>query len=124
MRKVGFYGGFIAVFIIHAVLIGCATDISDNEISIRKQSLFEETNILPDKGEYADSSPGESKTIARAFENSPPLIPHDITDMLPITTDENMCVQCHMPDAAGPRNAKGPASSMLTGPMILLVCSP
>jgi len=74
--------------------------ISDNEISIRKQSVFEEKGVTPDEGKYSDMAPGTSKRIQRSFENSPPLIPHDITGMLPIAITNNMCMGCHMPTAA------------------------
>lgn len=44
--------------------------------------------------------PGESTRYDRSFENAPPLIPHDISDLIPITKDNNMCVSCHMPEVA------------------------
>ncbi|MEW6602270.1 MAG: nitrate reductase cytochrome c-type subunit, partial [Nitrospirota bacterium] len=43
---------------------------------------------------------GESTKFERSFENSPPLIPHDITGMLPIAQTENLCMGCHMPEEA------------------------
>ena len=74
--------------------------VADTEISIRKQSLFEEKSVTPDMGKYPSDSPGASKKIERSFENSPPLIPHDVSGMLPITINSNQCLGCHMPDAA------------------------
>ena len=43
---------------------------------------------------------GESKRYDRSFENAPPLIPHDLEGLIPITADNNMCVSCHMPEVA------------------------
>ena len=36
----------------------------------------------------------------RAFENAPPMIPHDTEGMLPITIDNNQCTSCHDPMVA------------------------
>ncbi|MBW2289204.1 MAG: nitrate reductase cytochrome c-type subunit [Deltaproteobacteria bacterium] len=47
---------------------------------------------------YPDSEAGESKRIERAFPDAPPQIPHTLVDMLPITLDDNECVECHHPD--------------------------
>ncbi len=100
------------VFIITVVLVfsvsliaGCATSpksesVSDEELGIRKQTLFSEQEVMPFKGVYPDVQPGESERFQRAFENSPPLIPHDLTGMLPIAVTNNMCKGCHMPEVA------------------------
>ncbi len=74
--------------------------MSEEEIGIRKKSLYSEEEVQPAKGVYPETSPGASKRFQRAFENSPPLIPHDLTGMLPIAEKNNMCTGCHMPMAA------------------------
>ena len=43
---------------------------------------------------------GEAQRYERAFENAPPMIPHDLEGLVPITTDNNMCISCHMPEVA------------------------
>ena len=43
---------------------------------------------------------GEAQRYERSFENAPPLIPHDLEGLIPITADNNMCVSCHMPEVA------------------------
>jgi len=73
---------------------------SEEDLGIRKESLYEEEKVKPGHGEYSKTEPGKSKKIERAFENSPPLIPHDLTGMLPIAETNNMCLNCHMPDVA------------------------
>lgn len=78
---------------------------SEEELGIRKQSLYSEEKEKPDHGEYSKTEPGKSKRIERAFENSPPLIPHDLTGMLPIAETNNSCLNCHMPEAALSMNA-------------------
>jgi cytochrome c-type protein NapB len=74
--------------------------MKEEDLGIRKESLYEEEKEKPAHGEYRKAQPGKSKPIGRAFENSPPLIPHDLTGMLPIAETNNMCLSCHMPDRA------------------------
>jgi cytochrome c-type protein NapB len=73
---------------------------SEEEIGIRKEKLTDETREKPDHGEYSKVAPGKSKPLGRAFENSPPLIPHDLTGMLPLSETNNACLGCHMPENA------------------------
>ncbi len=83
---------------------GCASSgrgtLSEDDLGIRKGSLFEEKTVMPDHGEYSKLEAGKSTIIERAFENSPPLIPHDLTGMLPIGETGNLCIGCHMPENA------------------------
>jgi cytochrome c-type protein NapB len=55
---------------------------------------------MPAHGENSAAQPGTSTRLGRAFENSPPLIPHDLTGMLPIAETNNACLGCHMPEHA------------------------
>ncbi len=75
-------------------------DKSEDEFGIRKGSIYEEDKVEPEHGEYSKTEPGKSKRIKRAFENSPPLIPHDLTGMLPLAETNNACLNCHMPEPA------------------------
>ena len=43
---------------------------------------------------------GEAQRYERSFENAPPMIPHELEGLIPITADNNMCVTCHMPEVA------------------------
>ena len=94
---------FCAVLIIGLASVGAAADKkpkSEEEIGIRHETLYDERAVKPAHGEYGHAEPGASKPIGRAFENSPPLIPHDLTGMLPIAQSNNSCLGCHMPAAA------------------------
>ncbi len=62
-------------------------------------------DVVPPKVAYHSAAPGTSKKIARAFQDAPPMIPHDTTGMLPITKDNNQCLACHMPDMASSMGA-------------------
>jgi len=75
-------------------------EITEEDLGIRKGTLYDEKNVTLEHGDYSHASPGSSKKIERTFENSPPMIPHDITGMLPIAVEGNLCMGCHMPDEA------------------------
>jgi len=98
--------GLIVAGISMSIVFTVGVSYADNnekgeeELGIRKESVYEESKVNPSGGEYSKEEPGKSKKIERAFENSPPLIPHDLTGMLPIAETNNMCLGCHMPDAA------------------------
>jgi len=76
---------------------------TEEELGLRTETLYDESAAMPVRGEILSKEPGESTKIERAFENSPPLIPHDITGMLPIERHDtgNICMGCHMPEEAG-----------------------
>jgi nitrate reductase cytochrome c-type subunit (napB) len=86
-----------------ALLSGCNTDSSKNEnldvSGLRTGDVIEENITLEDIN-WTKPMPGESTRYDRSYENAPPLIPHDITDIVPITKDNNMCISCHMPEVA------------------------
>jgi cytochrome c-type protein NapB len=74
--------------------------ISDTQLSYRNQSLEDESTVVPPKVEYTDAAPGTSKRFKRAYQDAPPMIPHSVDGLLPITKDNNQCLGCHMPDVA------------------------
>lgn len=89
---------------------------TEEELGLRKETLYDESSVVPVRGEPLDREAGESVKIERAFENSPPLIPHDITGFLPIVQPDtpNMCMECHMPEQALGSGATSIPKSHLT----------
>lgn len=79
--------------------------ISEKELGLRKTDLYTEKNTVGDKTDYGKDPAGTSKRIERAFENAPPMIPHDVDGMLPITINNNACVGCHEPAVASSMGA-------------------
>lgn len=91
----------VAAVTVSALFItGCATSYSEEEIGFRKSNLYSEDTTMGDATNYSKVAPGESKVIARAFENAPPMISHSVEGMLPITGANNTCVSCHAPEVA------------------------
>jgi cytochrome c-type protein NapB len=97
-------------------LLGCSNNAEEKveiktltaeELSYRKTTLLNEQGVaetIPD-AEYGKDSAGTSQKIERAFDNAPPMIPHDVEGMLPITKDYNACLDCHLPEIAPVMNA-------------------
>ncbi len=88
-------------------IVGCSNNqtMSEESIGLRKTDLYSENTTVADKTEYIKKAAGESQVIERAFENAPPMIPHDVEGMLPITTNNNSCTGCHTPGVAESMNA-------------------
>ena len=82
---------------------------SDGEIGLAEGTLFE--TLTPDLVEINTSDFGERELFPRAYPTSPPRIPHGITDLDPITLDENLCIECHNGD-----DAKATPPSHFVGP--------
>jgi len=74
--------------------------VSEESLGLRKTDIYQEDDTTASKTEYRSASAGTSTKIKRAFQDAPPMIPHDVTDFLPITRTNNACVGCHAPDIA------------------------
>jgi len=76
------------------------TDISEAELGLRKTNLYAEDDTTAVKVQYNTAAPGTSQRIERAFQDAPPMIPHSVEGLLPIKTNSNQCLGCHMPEVA------------------------
>ena len=83
-------------------VVGCSTTqtYSEESLGLRKVDLYSENTVMPDATNYGKDTAGSSKTITRAFQDAPPMIPHDVEGMLPITINNNQCTGCHAPEVA------------------------
>ncbi len=82
------------------LLAANTTTVKEESLGLRKASVYNEDKIAGDKTQYGSDAPGTSKKINRAYENAPPMIPHDVEGFLPITKDNNQCITCHEPAVA------------------------
>ncbi len=73
--------------------------ISEDSLGLRKTSLYDEA-VKPNGTKYSDSYAGSGHKIERAFQDAPPMIPHDVTGLIPIKIGDNQCLNCHLPDVA------------------------
>ena len=62
-------------------------------------------NPAPEPFAFADASPGAGSRLTPAYDGSPPIIPHALDGLVPITTSDNFCVLCH---ASGDTSPEAP----------------
>jgi len=91
-------------------LTGCSQQAnSTNKVSnktvevtgIRKTDLNAGSENLPVVEYHAPAPiPGKVKPFKKSFVTAPPMIPHSVEGMVPITAKNNMCLNCHLPQNA------------------------
>ncbi len=74
--------------------------VTEESLGLRKTDLYSEETTVPAAVQYSEAAPGTSQRIQRAYDNAPPMIPHDVEGLLPITKENNACLGCHMPEVA------------------------
>ncbi len=74
---------------------GSVVKSSEESLGLRKGDLFTEDEVSGVEANYSSATPGTSAKMDRAFTNAPPMVPHEIQDMLPITIKNNQCISCH-----------------------------
>ncbi len=86
--------------------VHAGTAIDDSELGLVKQSVF--VTPTPTPPDYAAPAPGVPVTEPpRYFPGAPPVVPHNLTGLVPITAQQNSCVACHdKPDLIG-KSAEG-----------------
>ncbi|MBK9064405.1 MAG: nitrate reductase cytochrome c-type subunit [Acidobacteria bacterium] len=77
--------------------------VADVSLGLQKSPV---TGVpVPKSFEYVTKDPGDGKVLPRPFASAPPLIPHTVDGLLPITRADNGCLTCHAldkPEPGGP----------------------
>ena len=80
--------------------------VTEKSLGLRETDLYsEEFNTHGHKAGYSTTYAGSGHKIKRAFQDAPPMVPHDTEGMLPITIKDNQCIGCHMPEVASSMGA-------------------
>ncbi len=74
--------------------------IDETQLSYRNVPLTDEKDVAPPPVEFTKAAPGTAQRFQRSYENAPPMIPHSVEGLLPITKDNNACLGCHLPSVA------------------------
>lgn len=86
------------------LLLGAGGGEPDKQTKDGMTVFFRDSNIesvaAQELATYPDDDAGEAKKLERAFPDAPPQVPHTVEDMLPITLDDNECLECHDPENA------------------------
>ena len=96
----------LAITLAASILVAANTkNIDDDSIGLRKVELLSEDKAAPSETKYGTSAPMSGYKIERAYQNAPPMIPHDVEGLLEITPDNNACIGCHEAAVAPSMNA-------------------
>ncbi len=80
--------------------LGNRKTVSEEALGLRKTDLYTEEKASGVKTDYERPSPGASTKFERAYKDAPPMIPHSLEGLLPITKESNQCLGCHLPEVA------------------------
>lgn len=67
--------------------------LDQTSVGIGQDAIFSEA--LPSAFDYPDTKAGKSDLIAKSYHTAPPMVPHTLEEYLPITAEENECMDCH-----------------------------
>ena len=73
--------------------------LDESQLGLRKTTDLLKEDVVPPAVIYKAAEAGNAKTIKRAFQDAPPMIPHSTKGMLPITKNNNQCITCHVDSA-------------------------
>jgi len=80
--------------------LGNRNTVSERALGLRKTDLYGEDKASGVKTDYSRPAPGASTKFERAYRDAPPMIPHSVEGLLPITKMNNQCLGCHLPEVA------------------------
>ncbi|MCR4375014.1 MAG: nitrate reductase cytochrome c-type subunit [Acidobacteria bacterium] len=86
--------------------------VSDRDIGLRRTALTDDQ--APPVYRYPEAAPGESARLPRSWEGAPPLVPHSLGGLIPITREENLCLLCHATGSTDPADPPQVPKSHLT----------
>jgi len=92
---------WILLLCVMAGMTACAVrtaGIPDDQIGLSKVDIFEIPDPDPVHANILD--PGDGTPAARPYDGAPPVISHGIADFLPITREDNLCLDCHQVEDA------------------------
>lgn len=67
--------------------------IKDDDFSVYPGSVFDVPT--PPAVQVNEARPGKNALIDPMFHGAPPQVPHGIDEFLPITGEDNGCIECH-----------------------------
>jgi cytochrome c-type protein NapB len=87
----------LALATLLATIIGCTTFSAPAPMRGADVSA---PDRAPDIKAYDEKIPGvgQPHMIARTFVGQPPLVPHAVEKYVPLTAEENACLDCHITD--------------------------
>jgi len=79
--------------------------IDELNMGLSKTSVFDTPS--PEAFSYPKTRAGKSAILPRAYDGIPPQIPHKVDSYLPISPEDNQCLECHdKPELIGKQDTK------------------
>jgi len=95
---------WLVILVTPLLLLGAGSGNAGGEVDDGMDMYFRDSNLealaKQELAQYPDTDAGEAEKLARSFPDAPPQIPHTVEDMLPITAEDNECLECHHPSNA------------------------
>jgi nitrate reductase (cytochrome), electron transfer subunit len=87
----------LAIVTLLASLIGCASTSTSGPTPMRAAEVTA-PDRAPEIKAYREKVPGvgQPKLISRTFVGQPPMVPHTVEQYVPLTIEENACMECHL----------------------------
>ena len=97
---------FLAIAGLIVTITACATAGNSGNSGAALSELNEGISVFetptPTVYAYSDAKPGYNDRLAKDWEELPPQIPHRVDEFLPVTAEDNQCLDCHdVPDYIG-----------------------
>lgn len=85
---------FTLATLVATAVLGCATTLVP--VSMRGADVAA-PDKAPELKSYVEKTPGVGKPqlVARTYAQQPPVVPHSIEKYVPLTSEENACMDCH-----------------------------
>jgi cytochrome c-type protein NapB len=77
-------------------IAGCQStgnSIDEASVGIGADGVFNDPS--PSTFDYPTTKAGKSDRITKSYPTAPPMVPHIVDKYLPITMEENECMDCH-----------------------------
>ena len=87
----------LALATLIASIIGCASTAGPAPM---RGADVTAPDRAPEVKVYAEKIPGvgQASLISRTFVGQPPMVPHTVEQYVPLTIEENACLECHITD--------------------------
>jgi cytochrome c-type protein NapB len=101
----------IAIIIGIVLLAANGSIMADNSAIDELNTGLSKTSVFgtptPEAFSYPKTKAGKSENLPRAYEGIPPQIPHKVDSYLPISPEDNQCLECHdKPELIGKKDTK------------------
>ncbi|HBE92993.1 MAG TPA: hypothetical protein DDW55_10855 [Gammaproteobacteria bacterium] len=88
---------FLAILGLAAAITACATAGNSGNTALDEANSDSEVfgTPTPELYAYSEGKPGYNDRLDKSWEELPPSVPHRVEEFLPVTAEDNQCLDCH-----------------------------